>query len=166
MLVKTEIANEFPQKYKHLMRLLNNDAEPKNINKYAILREQIYKDIERIEKSFSEIIGVDFISSLRLGDFGRFAYLQKYKAGYAMCSLQNKKYYLVLALTTPLEEFVNNYSIITTAIIPYKGFILCDGIIVSQNITIGKNMSKDLRDEYWLAKKNSELTCTNKDLVK
>lgn len=62
----------------------------------------------------------------------------------------------MLCLTTPLDDLVEEYSIIETALIPYANKIVCDGLILGSGILIGKNMAKELREGYWAAKRSGE----------
>jgi len=40
---------------------------------------------------------------------------------------------------------VEDFSLIETALVPFRGFIVCDGLIVNKNILLGKNMIKKCR---------------------
>ena len=52
---------------------------------------------------------------------------------------------------------MEDFSIIETALVPYKGLIVCDGLIVNKNILLGKNMTKNCRDGYFQAKRSGDL---------
>jgi hypothetical protein len=157
MFLPTEIAEEFLEKYKLLMKLLNGGVCPNGVKEYAPLRGVIYEKLNEIEELYSGDIGSEFVNSLKRGVLGKFVYLKPYKDGYAMYSLEKDLYYLCFALTTPLEEYVQEYSIMTTAIVPFQGFIVCDGLIVHHNVSLGKNMAKEYRDGYWHARKSGQL---------
>ena len=52
---------------------------------------------------------------------------------------------------------VVDYSVVETVLMHYADKVICDGLIVSSKILIGKSMGKDLRDGYWEAKRSGEL---------
>ena len=66
-------------------------------------------------------------------------------------------YYRVVALTTPLEELLPEFCYIETAIVPFENYLICDGLVFSKNISIGKNMAKEVRNGYWEAKRTGKL---------
>ncbi|MHC4525590.1 MAG: hypothetical protein ACYSU8_08670, partial [Planctomycetota bacterium] len=82
---------------------------------------------------------------------------RKYKNWYAFQNLDTNQYFTALGLTSPIEEMVEDFSIVKTALVPYQGPIVCDGLIVNENVLLGKNMMKDCRDGYNQAKKSGEL---------
>ena len=157
MLIPSKVAQEFLDGYKLLMKLMNEGEEPKDMKEYAALRALIYEKMDDVDNLFSETIGFEFIQSLREATFGTFAFLKKYKNGYALYSLDSGNYYLCKALTSSLEEFIDPYTIIETAIVPFKGYIICDGLVLNHGVHIGKNMAKDFRDGYWSAKRDSTI---------
>ena len=139
------------------MAFLNGGAEPDGIESYASLRPLIFENIDDIEEGITGIVGVDFVNSMKSGVFGKFVYLKKYQKGYILQNIDTGKYYQVSALTTPLEELAGEYSVIDTAIIPYAKKLVCDGLVLSHGVSIGKNMAKEIRDGYWEAKRSGEL---------
>lgn len=151
------IANEFLAQYKTVMRLLNGNVEPNGIKEYAALRSSIYERLGEIENNFFDSITESFIATLRQAEFGRYVYLKKYKNGYALYSLDSNKYFLCKALTSPLDKLVEPCSIIETAILPFKGYLLCDGLIVTHGISLGKNMTKEIHQGYLAAMKNGSV---------
>lgn len=157
MLIPSEIAQEFLDKYKLLMRLINKGEEPNDKEEYATLRALLYEKIDEMESLFSDAVGLDFVQSLRQVVFGRFVYLKKYKNGYALYSSKPAKYYLCKALTSPLDELLNPYTMIKTAIIPFQGYLLCDGLILTYNVYFSKRIEKDFRDGYWAAIKDATI---------
>lgn len=157
MLIPSEVAKEFLDRYKLLMKLMNKGEEPRGTKEYATLRALIYEKMDDVDDLFSESIGFELIQSLREAVFGKFAYLKKYKNGYALYSFGSEKYYLCKALTSSLDEFIEPYSIIETAIVPFKGYIICDGLVLKHGVHIGKNMAKNFRDGYWAATRDSTI---------
>lgn len=157
MLIDKKLADLFLYNYKAVMAFLNGGAEPDGIKEYASLRSLIFKDIDDIEEDIKGIVGIDFFNSIKSGVFGKFVYLKKYQKGYILINIDTGKYYQVAALTTPLEELIGDYSVIDTAIIPYENQLVCDGLVLSHSVSIGKNMAKEIRDGYWEAKRSGEL---------
>lgn len=157
MLIPSKVAQEFLDEYKLLMKLMNEGEEPGGLKEYIALRDLIYGKLDDVESMYSEWIGLEFIQSLREAVFGKFAYLKKYKNGYALCSFDSGNYYLCKALTSPLEDFIDSYSIIETAIVPFKGYLICDGLVLNHNVHIGGNMAKNFRDGYWSATRDSTI---------
>lgn len=157
MYVPENISSEFLAQYKTVMRLLNGNVEPQGVKEFASLRPLIYERLSEIESNFFDSITEIFIAALRRAEYGRYVYMKKYKNGYAIYSLSSKKFFLCKALTSPLEELIEPYSLIETVILPFKGYLLCDGLVVRHGVRIGKNMSKELHQGYMEAKKNGGL---------
>lgn len=157
MLIDKQIADVFLTHYKAVMSFLNDGIEPDGVEAYASLRPLIFESIEEIEKDITGIVGQDFVSSIKSGISGKFVYLKKYQKGYILQKIDTGKYYQVSALTTPLEKLVGEYCVIDTAIIPYANKLVCDGIVLSHGVSIGKNMAAEIRGGYWAAKRAGEL---------
>jgi len=158
MLIDKKVADTFLSNYKTVMAFLNDGSCPGNIQEYASLRPLIFQNIDSLEKEISNIVDQNFISSIKSGVCGKFVYLKKYQKGYILQHIDTNKYYQVAALTTPLEELIGEeYCLISTAIIPYANQLVCDGLVLSHNVIVGKNMAKEIRDGYWQAKKSGEL---------
>lgn len=157
MLVDQEIADDFLFRYKQLLYFLNDDVEPEELTDYVQIRNLLYENLESEQQQYKAIVGADFLNSLLLAKLGKFVYQKKYRKGYVLMDVKGSTYYQVLALTTPLEHVVHEYSVIQTAIVLFKDQLLCDGLIQHQGVLIGKNMSKELRDGYWDARRSGEL---------
>ncbi|MHC4169375.1 MAG: hypothetical protein ACYSWQ_20705, partial [Planctomycetota bacterium] len=87
-----------------------------------------------------------FIDAVRNAQYGMFIYAKEYRQGYALKSKDNA-WYLVTALTTGLEELVPDWVIIDTAVLPFHGQYVCDGLVVDRNVLIGKNMINEMIQE-------------------
>ncbi len=157
MLVNVDVADEFLEHYKGLMTFLNGNNEPEDLADYVQLRSLIFEKLQTEYEQFRVIAGSDFLDSLVLAKFGQFIFLKKYLKGYILCGVDDNTYYQALGLLSPLEELIYDFSIIETSIIPFKGYLLCDGLIQHQGINLGKNMIKEIRDGYWEAKRSGEL---------
>lgn len=71
--------------------------------------------------------------------------------------------YAVLGLTTDLSELLPSHVLptyIETVLLPYKGVIVCDGILRGYNLLIGPNMTRDLKAEYQDIKKAGKVITT------
>jgi hypothetical protein len=157
MLVDGKLAEIFLEKYKAIMTYLNDGKCPDSIEEYAFFRSSIYGHMDQIKENMLDIIGQDFYGSIESGIFGQFAFLKRYKQGYILQHLDTGIFYQAWCLTTPLDELIEEYSIIETALIPYSNRIICDGLILGGGVLIGQNMTKELRDAYWAAKRAGEL---------
>ncbi|SER59270.1 hypothetical protein SAMN05421690_104125 [Nitrosomonas sp. Nm51] len=166
MLIRKEQADTFLEKYKSIMAHLNGGGIPSGIKEYTALRSEIYKRIEGIDKNCKELVGEQFIESLRSAICTNFVYLKKYRNGYVLQDTESGIYYQVAALTTPLEEFLPEFCYIETAIVPFENHLLCDGLVFSRNILIGKNMAKEIRDGYWEAKRTGGLIVNSASMTK
>ncbi len=82
-----------------------------------------------------------------------FRYLAKYTVFLASGSFPNKAYG-VLGLTDPLEELIGPYlpRLIETALLPFKGRIVYDGLMSTYNISFGGGIKRMLNDDYRQAK--------------
>jgi len=165
MLIRKEQADTFLEKYKSIMIHLNGRAIPSGIEEYVALRSEIYERIEDIDKNCKELVGEQFIESLRSAICTNFVYLKKYRNGYALQDTESGIYYQVAALTTPLEEFLPEFCYIETAIVPFENYLICDGLVLSGNVLIGKNMAKEIRDGYWEAKRTGELIVNSASMI-
>ena len=157
MLIPKSDSDSFLENYKLVMALINDGQYPEDMNEYGELREELFDRIYEIEKDLSNALGIEFIETIKQGLFGKYVYLKKYQKGYVLKNIDNGKFYQVLALTTPLEDLVPEYSIINTAILSYKGNLICDGLVIHQGVVLGKNMSKEIRDEFWQEKRAGNL---------
>jgi len=155
MLVNSTIANEFLASYKSALAEVNGGKMPQNIDEFAECRKLLYSNSAPIAdyKSVAE----DFKNALSKSIYGQFIFLKKYKSWYAFQYIETAQYFAALGLTSPIETMVEDFSIIETALVPFRGLIVCDGLIINKNILLGKNMIKNCRDGYFQAKQSGEL---------
>jgi len=155
MLVNNFVANEFLASYKAVLTEINEGILPQDIDEYVECRDLLYSDSVSIAdcKNVSD----DFKDALAKAICGQFIYLKKYKNRYVFQHLDTNRYFAGLALTSPIEEMVEEFSIIETALVPFRGIIVCDGLIVNKNVLLGPNMMKECRDGYHQAKKTGDL---------
>ena len=155
MLVNRTLANEFLASYKAVLTEVNGGKTPRDIDEFGKCRKKLYSDSVSMIDFTS--IAEDFKDALRRSIYGRFIFLKKYKSWYAFQYVDTGQYLAALGLTSPIETMVEDFSIIETALVPYKDLIVCDGLIVNNNILIGNNMMKDCRDGYFQAKRSGNL---------
>jgi hypothetical protein len=156
MLVKDETAQRFLAAYKELIKALNQGVEPTSMEQYAKLRDQIYDYRDNHPQVYDNAVSPDWLAIIKQTVFGDFIYLKKYQKGYVFQDVNTGTFYQVLGLTTPLEETLSEYMIVKTALVPFEGQWLCDGLLYHKAL-IGKNMAKELRDAYAEAKKQKQV---------
>lgn len=91
---------------------------------------------------------------------GKFLFLRQLKNHHVMIELSKKpRIFLVLGLTQPLEAILRQPlpAIGETTLLPFRGKIVCDGVISSPRIAIGNQLRKDYNEFYQTAKKKGEL---------
>lgn len=166
MLIRKEQADTFLEKYKSIMTYLNGGALLSRIEEYVALRSEIYERIEDIDKNCRMLAGKQFIDSLRSAVCGNFVYLKKYRNGYVLQDTESGIYYQIVALATSLEELLPEFCYIETAIVPFENHLICDGLVLSKNVLIGKNMVKEIRDGYWEAKRTRKLVVNSVSMTR
>ena len=87
-----------------------------------------------------------FVEAIRNAEYGMFIFAKKYRQGYALKSRANV-WYFATALSTPLEEFIPDWTIINTAVLPFHGQYVCDGLVVHRQVSIGRNMIHEMIQE-------------------
>ena len=157
MLLDTAHADDFLYKYQLLMVYLNDGEIPNGKEGFAAIRPEIYECLDELEESMLEFVGSEFLSNLREAAFGEFVYLKKYKEGYVFKHIETGCYYQTLTLTTPLDEMLDEFIVVNTAIVPFRGSFVCDGLITSSNVALGKGLMKEVREGYHQAKKDGSL---------
>ena len=155
MLVNSSIANDFLSSYIAVLTEINDGIQPQNTEEYIECRDFLYSDLASL--STYKNISRDLKNAVKKVVYGQFIYLKKYKDWYAFQHLDTNQYFAALGLTSPIEEIVEEFSIIETALVPYQGSIVCDGLVVKKNVLLGSNMMKECRDGYHQAKKSGYL---------
>ena len=144
-LLDSSLARAFLGQYKRLLG--DVAAKPmKSINDYNEARNVLYQDglnkVYLFDSSYEESL----VLAVRRAIHGMFIYAKKYKEGYALKASDNA-WLCVKALTTPLEEMIPDWVVIDTAVLPYGGFLICDGLVVNRHTYIGPNMIKSMTQE-------------------
>jgi len=155
-LIEPERANAFLDQYKRLLCTIA--AKPlKAIKDYSEVRKMLYKDGFNKAFVFDLSYEESFVNAVRNATYGMFIFAKKYRKGYALKGLDNT-WCCVHALTTPLEELIPEWCVIDTAVLPYCGFLVCDGLISDRRITIGRNMISSMTQELKTERKKWSAT--------
>ena len=144
-LLDSSLARAFLGQYKRLLG--DVAAKPmKSINDYNEARNVLYQDglnkVYLFDSSYEESL----VLAVRRAIHGMFIHAKKCKEGYALKASDNA-WLCVKALTTPLEEIIPDWVVIDTAVLPYGGFLICDGLVVNRHTYIGPNMIKSMTQE-------------------
>lgn len=156
MLLNPELAVDFLNKYKAVLSWINAGKSPETIEEFADLRSQLYLDpdhISQISHSIPKVVDDDFIRAVKQAVYGEFIYLKKEKCGYIFQKADTAVFYQTAAITSPLEDMIDDYSMVETALLPFANQLVCDGLIASKRIVLGRNMIKAIREAYKDAKK-------------
>lgn len=144
-LLDSSLGTTFLEQYK---RLLGDIAgKPmKSADDYNEARKVLYRNGLNQDYVFNSLYEESFVLAVRNAIYGMFIYAKKYKEGYAL-KASNNAWLCVKALTTPLEQMIPDWAIIETAVLPYGGFLVCDGLVVDRHTYIGSNMIKSMTQE-------------------
>jgi len=149
-------ANALLAQYKRLLCTIA--AKPlKIINEYSEARKALYKDGFNKSFVFDSSYEESFVNAVRNATYGMFVYAKKYRSGYAL-KASDDTWFCVKALTTPLEEMIPEWCVIDTAVLPYCGLIVCDGLIVDRHISLGPNMVASMTQELKTERKKWSAT--------
>ena len=166
MILSPEHAQEFLNLYKPLLQFIflkEFREEVKSLENYIEARDILFEDTnvvnefilsqENINKN-KEII----LKNIQNGIKGTFIYLKTLKRHSLLLSSSSNLIYCVLGITDSIEQLIpDKFSIIDTAILNFGNKIICDGLIRHHNVTIGKNMRKDINFQYKLVRENNRL---------
>jgi hypothetical protein len=146
VLLDPSLAGTFLMQYKRLLGAIANKPMD-DINDYIAARDKLYKKGFNKRYAFDSSYDESFILAVRSSFYGMFIYAKKYKQGYAFKRSSDNTWLCVKALTTPLEELIPDWFVVDTAILTYKGFLVCDGLIANRQVSIGPNMIKTMMQE-------------------
>lgn len=155
MLLQPKDATDFLRDYKELLTLISG-AMPNGIEEWVDARDTMltrWRDFQARE----ELNANPLYRVLPYVVHGRFCFLKRYKKFCAMRHLDSGDFFAVHSLTTPLEKMLPEYCIIKACLFSFRGIIVCDGLVRSENMLIGKNMAKEIRDDFGAAKRKRTL---------
>ena len=156
MLLDPKEVNDFLTGYKALI-CDSFGSVPDDLESWVVGRDKMLQQIQQGDLSQGNEVSNEWKGRIDNVVSGKFIFLKRYKFYCAMQNMDSSLYYAVRSLTTPLEEMIAEFSIVETCLIPYKGMFVCDGLVVANNIHLGKNLVKDVRDGFWEARRSSSL---------
>ena len=156
MLIESNDAQYFLKCYKLTLmnfagKALNNALE------FIPVRNSFYEKKDENNNFLPKDADDDFRNGIKKAFYDDFIYLEKVRNGYLLRNEKKNKIYLVKAITTPLEDIIEDFSFIKTAILPFRGQIICDGLVEKHNILIGPNMMKEIKEEIKEKRKYNEI---------
>ena len=156
MLLELDDAAEFLEGYKVLIGAFSGD-EPANLQSWVKARDKMLEAVG--EGSCSEEFKAfpEWKERIAKAVSGKFVFLKRYKQYCVMQNMEDETYFAVRSLTTPLEEMIPEFSVVEACLVPFNGAIVCDGLVVANNIYLGKNLVKEVRDGYWKARRSNAL---------
>ncbi len=91
---------------------------------------------------------------------GQFIALKHLKKHTILLSMEKSlRVFGVLGITTDLSEILPAPSIVETVLLPFRGVIICDGI-VKGGIWVGRNMEHNFNRQYMQAKRADKIITT------
>ncbi|MFO1368586.1 MAG: hypothetical protein U1F46_06280 [Marinagarivorans sp.] len=117
------------------------------MHEFVQARDSLYGLHKTAQAALRKKVNQEFFACIKGALFGRYIYCRKYKNGYIFHSLDDARFYRAVALTSPIETLFDNYWLTKTALVPFDGQIVCDGLFAG-GVLIGKNMIGELRDKY------------------
>jgi len=141
------IALDFQKKFKCRDKLYEN---MELLDEYIKIRsDSLTIDQIKILEGFKKKIKSDFVILKCLAKHAIFI------------DTTNHKIYAVKALADRFDNFFSEFPVLcNTTIIPFKDKIIYDGFISSNGIYYGKNMTKDMNEDYKQAKINKAIITT------
>ena len=162
-LLEPSLASLFLRQYKRLLAEVAGKPLA-GIADFEQARERLYENNLNKTHPMDSEYGRSFIGAVRNAQYGMFIYAKEYRQGYALKSKDNA-WCFVTALTTGLEQLVSDWVVVDTAVLPFHGQYVCDGLVVDRHILIGKNMINEMIQELkvdrprWSSGMRPESTC-------
>lgn len=129
----------------------------KNLNPYdiSLIKEKLWEDKENIIDEFIKenpfklkVSELELVKEFKKGLNDIFI-IAKYEPEYTLF-LGNNKIYMVKGLHANIDEIIPNEKlpyIVKTSLIPFKGFIVYDGLFNSPSINMGINLKKSVAQD-------------------
>ena len=166
MILSPEHAQEFLSLYKPLLQFIflkEFREEVKSFEDYIEARDILFENTNIINEFVSREENINksqkiILKNIQGGIKETFIYLKTLKKHSLLLSSSSNLIYCVLGITDAIEQLIpDKFSIIDTAILNFGNKIICDGLIRHHNVTIGKNMRKDISLKYKLVRENNQL---------
>jgi hypothetical protein len=90
-------------------------------------------------------------------------YILRHLKKYSIFIGNHDQVYAVVGLLTPLEDVIPSYSLprmVDAVLLPFKGWIIYDGMFNTYNITIGGGIRAGLNHTYTVAKQKERIIAT------
>ena len=172
MLLDEKNRDQFLTVYMALLTFVNNVYEivpnVRSINDFIKLsmqnkldiKEALYEDISVLDDFCDEnpfqLSDIDLEIILEWKNYvkGNFIVYKQFKKYCVFLEAEeSKEAYGVLGLTNSFEEILGFLpSYIETVLLPFKGKIVCDGLIHSHPVQLGANMRADIKEDYEFSK--------------
>ena len=165
MILSPEHAQEFLNLYKPLLQFIflkEFREEVKSLENYIEARDILFEDTDVVNEFISSEENINknkkiILKNIQNGIKETFIYLKTLKRHSLLLSSSSNLIYCVLGITDAIEQLIpDKFSIIDTAILNFGNKIICDGLIRHHNVTIGKNMRKDISLKYKLVRENNQ----------
>jgi len=166
MILPPEQAQEFLTLYRPLLQFIflkEFREKVKSLDNYVEARDILFEDTNIVnefisrEENFNKHQRI-ILKNIQKGIKETFIYLKTLKKHSLLLSSSSNLIYCVLGITDSIEQLIpDKFSIIDTAILNFGNQIICDGLILHHNVTIGKNMRKDINFQYKLVRENNRL---------
>src|SRR5258708_3225555 len=140
MLVPEHVSSRFLASYQALLGRVAG-KRLRGVAGFSGARKRLFTEAECLRAAVSD--DAELVAALRTAVFGKVMVARHLKSGTEMIDHRGG-IHRVLGLTTPLREMAWPWSVIETVICRYRGFCICDGLIVELGIVIGPNMKRDI----------------------
>lgn len=118
------------------------------VNKFFEEKETIVDKVVKENPYILSKTELEYLKDFKRGIRDNFI-IYKYEDEYTLIS-SNSKMYMVKGLRSPIDEIIDYRDLpyaVETSLIPFKGYIVYDGMLGGFNINIGTEMKKNLLNE-------------------
>jgi len=166
MILPPEQAQEFLTLYRPLLQFIflkEFREEVKSLDNYIEARDILFEDTNIVNAFISREENLNkhqkiILKNIQNGIKETFVYLKTLKKHSLLLSSSSNLIYCVLGITDSIEQLIpNKFSIVDTEILNFGNQIICDGLMRHYNVTIGKNMRKNINLQYKIVKENNRL---------
>ena len=138
MLISPPDAEHFLRVYKAALTRVA-ELEPKDVKGFIGGRGALYKGKYKKDPPTDD---AELIAALKTAVYGNFIVGRHLARGTEMVGPKGKVYW-VQGLTTELKDIIPPWVYVKTAVMEFRGKVICDGLIEGGNILIGSNMIRE-----------------------